>query len=105
MLIDNNLNPLSSLQYIVRPEGFNRSTGWTSLHCITTSKARADGNPLRYVLACLAEGFSEADILVAHTMDFDFPGPRSSCWCHSLVRSTPAQLLPLQGVGRPSTLV
>lgn len=92
MLIDNNLNPLSSLQYIVRPEGFDVSTGWTSLHCITTSKARADGKPLRYVLACLADGLSEADLLVAHNMDFDFPVVNCE-FIRSNIQSTLAQKL------------
>ena len=73
IIIDSNLKPLSLSQFIVRPDGFEISAGASSVHGITTSKAKAEGKPLRYVLACLAEDLSDADLLVAHNIDFDFP--------------------------------
>ena len=73
IMIDSNFKPLSSSQFIVRPDGFEISAGASSVHGITTSKAKADGKPLRYVLSCLAEDLSDADLLVAHNIDFDFP--------------------------------
>ena len=73
LMIDSSLRPVTSSQFIVRPDGFEISAGASSVHGITTAKAKAEGSPLRYVLACLAEDLSDADLLVAHNIDFDFP--------------------------------
>lgn len=73
IIIDSELKPVSSSQFIVRPDDFEISVGASSVHGITTEKAKTEGSPLRYVLSCLAEDLSEVDLLVAHNMDFDFP--------------------------------
>jgi len=73
ILLDINLKPVTSSQFIVRPDGFEISTGASSVHGITTAKAKAEGSPLRYVLSCQAEDLSDVDLLVAHNIDFDFP--------------------------------
>jgi DNA polymerase III subunit epsilon len=73
IILDENLYPLSSSSFIVRPDGFFISEGASSVHGITTEKAKFEGSPLRYVLACFAEDLSEINRLVAHNIDFDFP--------------------------------
>ena len=73
IVIDPEFRPVSSSQFIVRPDGFEISAGASSVHGITTAKATAEGSPLRYVMACFAEDLSETDLLVAHNIDFDFP--------------------------------
>lgn len=71
IIIDLNSHPISSSEFIVRPDGFAISDGASSVHGISTSKAIESGNPLRYVMACLAEDLSEVDQVVAHNLDFD----------------------------------
>ena len=73
VMLDGNLKPVSSSQFIIRPDGFEISAGASSVHGITTAKAKSEGCPLRYVMACLAEDLSDTDLLVAHNIDFDFP--------------------------------
>jgi len=73
VILDSSLRPVTSSQFIVCPDGFEISAGASSVHGITTAQARAEGSPLRYVMACLAEDLSEVDLLVAHNIDFDFP--------------------------------
>jgi DNA polymerase III epsilon subunit-like protein len=73
IILEDGSRPISSSTFIVRPDGFQISQGATSIHGISTEKASAEGNPLRYVLACLAEDLSEVDLVVAHNIDFDFP--------------------------------
>lgn len=72
IMLDEAMNPISSSQFIVRPDGFKISSGASSVHGITTEKAMTEGSPLRYVLSCLAEDLSSVDLLVAHNIDFDF---------------------------------
>lgn len=73
IMIDSDLRPVSSSQFIIRPDDLEISTGASSIHGITTAKAKAEGIPLRYALSCFAEDLSDADLLVAHNIDFDFP--------------------------------
>jgi DNA polymerase-3 subunit epsilon len=73
IILDSSLHPVRSASFLVRPDGFDISSGASSVHGITTEKAFADGSPLRYVMSCLAEDLSEVDRLVAHNIDFDFP--------------------------------
>lgn len=73
IVLDSDLKPVTSSEFIVRPDGFEISAGASSVHGITTAKATAEGSPLRYVLSCLAEDMSEVELLVAHNIDFDFP--------------------------------
>jgi DNA polymerase-3 subunit epsilon len=71
IILDQDSNPVSSSEFIVRPDGFEISEGASSVHGISTLKAKESGSPLRYVMACLAEDLSEVDQLVAHNLDFD----------------------------------
>ena len=73
IIIEDNSRPISSSEFLIRPDGFSISQGATAVHGITTEKALTEGNPLRYALACLAEDLSEVNLIVAHNIDFDFP--------------------------------
>ena len=73
VIIDSDLRPVSSSQFVIRPDGFEISSGASSIHGITTAKAQAEGISLRYALSCFAEDLSDVDLLVAHNIDFDFP--------------------------------
>lgn len=73
IILDEVQNTVSANQFIIRPDGFQISSGASSIHGISTEKARLEGSPLRYVMACFAEDLSDVGRLVAHNIDFDFP--------------------------------
>ncbi|MBI5244424.1 MAG: 3'-5' exonuclease [Elusimicrobia bacterium] len=57
--------------FIVKPEGFTIPHDAQRVHGISTSRALAEGHPLRAVLKALAAAASEAAVLVAHNLRFD----------------------------------
>lgn len=71
IILDQDSHPVSSSEFIVRPDGFEITEGASSVHGISTLRAKELGSPLRYVMACLAEDLSDVNQLVAHNLDFD----------------------------------
>ena len=59
--------------FIVKPDGFAIPSSASRIHGITHERASKDGKPLRYVMSCFAEDMSDAELLVAHNIDFDLP--------------------------------
>jgi DNA polymerase III epsilon subunit-like protein len=56
---------------IVKPSGFTIPDQAARIHGITTDKAMFEGKDLQVVLELLHERISQAEILVAHNMNFD----------------------------------
>ena len=57
--------------YIVKPSGFTIPRDAQRVHGISTSRALADGSPLKKVLAAMETAVGEAEVLVAHNLRFD----------------------------------
>lgn len=57
--------------YIIKPEGFTIPLASSCIHGITTEIANNEGYPLKEVLQKFQMFISQADILVAHNMNFD----------------------------------
>ena len=89
VILDEAQNRVSASEFIIRPDGFQISTGASSVHGITTQKAQSEGSPLRYVMACFADDLSDVSHLVAHNIDFDF----SVVNCELLRSGMPSTLL------------
>ncbi len=67
-----NSNKLTEQQdFIIKPEGFTISKQSSSIHRITTEKAISEGHDLEKVLSLFNERIAEANVLVAHNMNFD----------------------------------
>ncbi len=62
---------LETKSYIVKPEGFTIPRDAQRVHGISTSRALADGRSLMRVLKALRVAAQEADVLVAHNLQFD----------------------------------
>jgi DNA polymerase III epsilon subunit-like protein len=62
---------LDSRNSIVFPEGFSIPVEAAGVHGITTERAAKEGRPLKEVLEEFSDAIEQADILVAHNIDFD----------------------------------
>lgn len=71
LAFDREGNRLAGGEHIVRPEGFIIPTASSDVHGITTERALAEGEDLRQVLEEFSGKISEADLLIAHNMNFD----------------------------------
>ena len=73
MVIDKYNNPISTKEFIIKPDNFFIPLEAANIHGITTEKALSEGVDIIKVLAEFAEDLSEADLIIAHNIDFDFP--------------------------------
>ncbi len=68
---DNSGNVLKEREYIICPSDFTIPTDASKIHGITTELAKRKGLSLDVVLEELNSHISDADIIVAHNMNFD----------------------------------
>lgn len=59
--------------WLIKPDGWTISEKITDLTGISMERAEAEGVPIAYALDTFAQVLSQADIVVAHNMDFDWP--------------------------------
>lgn len=71
LLCDEDGKRLEERVHIVKPSGFTVPAEAARVHGITQEKALAEGKDLRFVLEEFSEIIDEADLLVAHNMNFD----------------------------------
>jgi DNA polymerase III subunit epsilon len=71
LLADVQGNEITSVEYIVKPNGFTIPQDAAKIHGITTERALAEGAVLADVLAAASQAIQQADTLVAHNMAFD----------------------------------
>lgn len=71
LLYDESGNKLDERAHIIKPEGFLIPSEAVKVHGITTERALAEGENLRFVLEEFAKQVAEAKFLVAHNMSFD----------------------------------
>ena len=64
--------PTATAEYLIRPEGFTITRGATTVHGITTDRAREEGVELQPVLVEFAAAVKKARVLVAHNINFDY---------------------------------
>ena len=62
---------MATTSFIVRPEGFDIPGDAQRIHGISTAKAMAEGTPITTVVRALANAARNADILLAHNLQFD----------------------------------
>jgi DNA polymerase III epsilon subunit-like protein len=58
-------------EYLIRPDGFAIEESATSVHKITTERAREEGYPLEVALREFLRQAEFADLIVAHNVGFD----------------------------------
>jgi DNA polymerase-3 subunit epsilon len=68
---DSDGNQLSSGDYIIKPEGFLIPSSAVQIHGISTERATLEGKPLGQVLQTFHELVADAQVLVAHNINFD----------------------------------
>jgi DNA polymerase-3 subunit epsilon len=71
LYFDSDGNLLSSGDYIIKPEGFVIPPTAAGIHGISTERANIEGSSLKDVLQKFQTIVNEAEILVAHNMQFD----------------------------------
>lgn len=71
MLYDDARHPAGSLNVIIRPDGFEIPAEASAIHGITTEYAKKYGVPLKVAVAAFESLFANAQLLVAHNIDFD----------------------------------
>ncbi len=64
-------NQLSSGDSIIKPEGFVIPSSAVQIHGISTEKALFEGRPIGQVLQSFNELVADAEVLVAHNINFD----------------------------------
>jgi DNA polymerase-3 subunit epsilon len=57
--------------FIIKPSGFRIPSAAAAIHGISTEQAYAEGEELEYVLTEFLEALNEAQVIVAHNIDFD----------------------------------
>lgn len=60
-----------SMEYIVKPDGFEIPVGASNVHKITTEIAIASGHPIAEVVNVFKAYIDNADTIVGHNIDFD----------------------------------
>jgi DNA polymerase-3 subunit epsilon len=63
--------PISSIDYIIQPEGYVIPNEVARIHGISTQRALNEGIALSRVLSEFAESLSQATCIVAHNISFD----------------------------------
>jgi DNA polymerase III subunit epsilon len=71
LLTDDDGNEVSSVNLIIKPDGFEIPDGAASVHGITTQTAIERGIAIEAVLPVFAQLVSRADIVIAHNIEFD----------------------------------
>lgn len=64
---------LEARSHLIRPDGYTIPADATKVHGITTARARSRGIPIRTALKQLRQSAADAQVLVAHNLDFDRP--------------------------------
>ena len=77
---DENGNPLSQEDYIIKPEGFTIPISASSIHGITTERALQEGTELDAVLQKFINEANKADIIVGHNVEFDLKVVGCECF-------------------------
>ncbi len=73
IVIDENDEELNCERFIVKPDNFVIPREASNIHGITTEIAYSDGTELEIVLNKLKEDLENANLLIAHNIDFDYP--------------------------------
>ncbi len=68
---DKNGNKISGGDVIIKPEGYTIPAEVTRIHGISTQRAMEEGKPLMSVLENFYSLIDQAEVLVAHNMNFD----------------------------------
>jgi len=71
LLADEEANEISSVEYIVKPDGFTIPKNAAKIHGITTEKAVQNGVDLKSILIEITPSIKKASVLVAHNIQFD----------------------------------
>lgn len=71
VLCDRNGKQINANNYIIKPEGFVIPKEASSVHGITTVRAKKEGALLKEVLVEFEDLINQADYLVAHNISFD----------------------------------
>lgn len=73
IVIDENDEKLYSKEYIIKPDNFVIPTRVSNVHGISTEIAHQKGIELKIVLCELKKDLINANLLIAHNIDFDYP--------------------------------
>lgn len=68
---DQDRSPIGNHNFLVRPEGFTIPYEAIRVHGITTEKALTDGHAVSVVLDAFAKALAEAQVIIAHNINFD----------------------------------
>ncbi len=71
LITDDKGDEIKSVEHIVKPEGFTIPDDAARVHGISTERAMGEGVDLKTVLAAVAPDLEQADLLVAHNIQFD----------------------------------
>lgn len=71
ILEDTETNEVTEHDFIIKPDGFIIPCAATKIHHITNGWAERKGKPLKLVLLQFVLDLLEADLLVAHNIEFD----------------------------------
>jgi len=73
IVVDDNDEKLFAKRYIIKPDNFLIPIEVSNIHKITTEIANSEGVELEIVLDELKKDLENADLLIAHNIDFDYP--------------------------------
>ena len=73
IVIDENDNILFEKKYIIKPHNFLIPVRVSNVHGITNEIAQREGVELRKVLDEFVKDLKDANVLIAHNIDFDYP--------------------------------
>ena len=71
LITDDAGQDVKSVEYIIKPEGFIIPPESAKIHGITHERATQEGVSLKPVLEEIAADFAQANVLIAHNMQFD----------------------------------
>lgn len=71
ILVNENGDPLSNCNALIKPEGFLIPDDVLRIHGITNDQAYLDGEPLHDVLKAFVNALSDASIIIGHNISFD----------------------------------
>ena len=73
IVINENDEELHAERYIIKPDNFVVPIEASNVHGITTDIAYSEGTELKIVLNRLKKDLDNANLLIAHNIDFDYP--------------------------------
>jgi len=68
---DKDSNPVESLSFLIRPDGFTIPPEAQRVHGISTERAMTDGRPLFEALSEFSDAVGKSEVVVAHNLRFD----------------------------------